>query len=398
MIKMQAFFGNGDQQVGRYGNPYLRLHRVLAGAEEHLDAQMLLDPLEEQFHLPALAVQVGDQLRFQGEVVGQKHQSFAGVVLDHHPAHRRGIVLSRKMPRQHAGLVAQHRCIDSIHRVRVTPLELGVALRSGHEECFGFVNHEQTCKVQIAPIHQVKGSRLQHQIVHDVDLVGLAVGDVNETWDVAPQIEQGVQFDGGLGRAKRCPCKHRQAQVDGAGVEGIHSRIELHAKGLRGVQGSCNANQVLSEVGKNLPRACGVRIGQRVARNRLTAKPHVVQPPCLGTQIDFDIAQGFAVGQLGEGHGEELVQTREVFDLVFPIVIGHTAAKGTQRQVQHELREHELALVHGNFCGFPPKNPKSDFRRSNRDQTETPNSPEKSLTYDAPTLQRWDTTGFGWVF
>ena len=197
MIKMQTFFGNGDQQVGGNGNPNLRLHRVLAGAEEHLDAQMLLDPFEEQLHLPALAVQIGDQLRFQGEVVGQKHQALAGVVLDHHPANRRGIVLARKMPRQHASLIAQHQRTSPIHRMGVAPLELGVALGAGHEECFGLVNHEQTRKVQIAPVHQVESSRLQHQIVHHVDLVGLAVGDVNETGGIAPEVQQGVQLDGG---------------------------------------------------------------------------------------------------------------------------------------------------------------------------------------------------------
>jgi hypothetical protein len=110
----------------------------------------------------------------------------------------------------------------------------------------------------------------------------------------------------------------------------------------------------------------------------------VVQPARLRTQIDFDVAKGLSVGQLGKGHGEELIQAREVFDLVLSVVIGHTAAKRTQWQVEHELRKYELALVHGNFCGFPPKNPKSDFRRSNRDQTQMPNSASKSLTYDAP--------------
>jgi hypothetical protein len=70
----------------------------------------------------------------------------------------------------------------------------------------------------------------------------------------------------------------------------------------------------------------------------------------LGTQVDFGVAQGFAVGQLREGHGEELVQAREVFDLVFSIVIGHTAPKRTQWQVEHELRQYELALVHESFA------------------------------------------------
>ena len=33
MIKMQTFLRNGNQEVGRYGNPYLRLDGVLAGAK-----------------------------------------------------------------------------------------------------------------------------------------------------------------------------------------------------------------------------------------------------------------------------------------------------------------------------------------------------------------------------
>ena len=64
---MQTLLRDGDQHVGGYGDPDLRLHRVLAGAEEHLDAQMLLDPLEEQLDLPALAIQIGDHLGLQAE-------------------------------------------------------------------------------------------------------------------------------------------------------------------------------------------------------------------------------------------------------------------------------------------------------------------------------------------
>ena len=384
MVEMQTFLRNGNQQVGRYGDPYLRLDGILAGTEEHLDAQVLLDPFEEQLHLPALAVQVGNQLGLEREVVGQKHQAFACTVLDHHAAHRRGVVLARIVSREHARLIAQHRRIDPIHRVRVTPFEFGIALGAGHKESVGFVNDEQSCEIQIAPVHQVEGARLQHQIVHDVDLVGLAVGNVNEAGDVASQVQQRVQLDGRLGRTKWCPCKDRQTQVYRAGVEGVDRRIELHTKRLRGIQRSCNANQVLGEVRIDLPRTCGVRIGQSVARNRRAAKPHVIQPFGLSTQIDFDVAQRFAVGQLGKRHGEELIQAREVLDLVLSVVICNAAAKRTQRQIEHELREYELALVHGGFGRESAKNPKSDFRRSNRDQTETPNSSSESLTYDAP--------------
>ena len=60
---MKLFFDNGDQHVSGDGTPDLRFHGILAVADETLDAQMLLDPLEEQFHLPATLVQRGNRQR-----------------------------------------------------------------------------------------------------------------------------------------------------------------------------------------------------------------------------------------------------------------------------------------------------------------------------------------------
>ncbi len=61
------------------------LHRVLRGAVKTLDAQILFDPLEEEFHLPALFVEFGYGSGGQQKVVGQKHQGFVGlgVVISH---------------------------------------------------------------------------------------------------------------------------------------------------------------------------------------------------------------------------------------------------------------------------------------------------------------------------
>ncbi len=71
---MKLFFENGDQDVGRYGTPDLGLHRVLARAQKFLYSQVLLDPFEEQLHLPALLVKRGDGQRRQGRIIGQKNQ------------------------------------------------------------------------------------------------------------------------------------------------------------------------------------------------------------------------------------------------------------------------------------------------------------------------------------
>jgi hypothetical protein len=106
---------------------------------------------------------------------------------------------------------------------------------------------------------------------------------------------------------------------------------------------------MLREVGIDLPRSRGVRIGQRIARNCVTTKSHVVQPARLRPQIDLDVAQRLPLGQLCKGHDEELIQTGEVLDLVLASVVGHTTPKRSQWQIEHELRKIELALVHGGF-------------------------------------------------
>lgn len=48
------------EDINRDRDPDLGLHSVLAGAEEGLDPQVLLDPFEEQSDLPAGFVDLGD--------------------------------------------------------------------------------------------------------------------------------------------------------------------------------------------------------------------------------------------------------------------------------------------------------------------------------------------------
>ena len=67
---MQTLLDDGNQHVGADRNPNLRLHRVLAGAQKRLDAKVLLDLFEEEFDLPALPVQLGNEFWFQGKAVG----------------------------------------------------------------------------------------------------------------------------------------------------------------------------------------------------------------------------------------------------------------------------------------------------------------------------------------
>ncbi len=382
MVKMQTFLRNGDQHIGAHRNPDLRLHGVFAGAQKLLDAQVLLDPFEEQLDLPALTVQVCNELWLQGKVVGQKRDALACFVLDNDPAQGGRIVLAGIEHGEYARLIADDRGDAAIDRVAIAPSELGVALGPRHEEGLRLMNDVQPAEVQISPIQQIEGPSFDRQVVQHIDLVGLAVGDVNEAGNGAMQVQQRVQLDSDLGGAKRRPRMKRQTQIDGAGIERIDRRVQIDSQRLLGVQRPGYGNQMLGEVGINLPGSCGIRVGQGVARNRRAAKAHVVEPTGLCPQVDFDIAQGLAVGQLRKRHGKELVQAREIFDLVDAAMPGHAPAKRAHGQIGHELRKNELALVHTGPSRSSAKGHKFDPRRSNRDQTEMQNSASESLAYE----------------
>lgn len=76
---MAFLFDDRDHQKGGHGTPDLSLDGIFAGADKFLDAQVLLDPLEEKLHLPSALVKGGNGQGGQGRVVGQKHQGLASI-------------------------------------------------------------------------------------------------------------------------------------------------------------------------------------------------------------------------------------------------------------------------------------------------------------------------------
>jgi hypothetical protein len=180
--------------------------------------------------------------------------------------------------------------------------------------------------------------------------------------------EERVQLDGWLGRPERCPRIDRQAQIDGRGVESIDRFVQIDADRIVRVQRPGNADQVLCQIGIDLPRPRSICIGQRIARHG-RPKAQAMEASSLRGQTRFDVAQRLAKGQLRERHGVELIEIRKRLDLAFAVVTRHTATKRRQRQVCHHLHEHELALMHRSpLRKSSRKGAKCAPRSSNRDQ------------------------------
>src|ERR1035438_4235134 len=126
--------------------------------------------------------------------------------------------------------------------MRVATLGLEVRLGACDEETASLVQAVQSLEVEVAAIHHVIGTSLWQQQVECIDIVHLAVGDVNKARNVAAQIQQSVQLDGRLGRTKRCPRKDREAQIDGRGIERVDRLRQIHSEGFLGIQAARDTN------------------------------------------------------------------------------------------------------------------------------------------------------------
>ena len=77
--------------------------------------------------------------------------------------------------------------------------------------------------------------------------------------------------------------------------------VEIEAQRFVGVKRTSGSDERLCEVGVDAPMVRLVGVGQGGACD-LAAEAHVVELAAEGSQTGFDIAEAFAVAQLGEGH------------------------------------------------------------------------------------------------
>ena len=189
---------------------------------------MLLDPFKKQLHLPAAFVQRANGRGWQGHLIGEEDQRPARFgILESYATQMHGVVLFGVNTIKRNRLVANN-ASRSICLFRINPVRLHIGFGARNEECPGQVQGMKPAEINVATIHDINRTRFRLQQIEGVHVSHLAIGDVNETWNIALQVEQCMHFDGCLSGSKMRPWKYRQAQVDGGRVE----RINENTNGL----------------------------------------------------------------------------------------------------------------------------------------------------------------------
>ena len=348
---MKLFSNDRDQHIDGHGAPDLRLHRILTRAEKLLDAQVLLDPLEEQFDLPPAFVKRCDGERRQRRVVGQKHQRFARLgVFEPNTPQVLWVILTGVKPIQHDALIADHAC-GPVGPGRVHTAGVHTAFGTRDEEGPGLMHLVKSDKVQITPIHHVERSRLDRQDVQHLDVVHFPVADVDKGRNSPTQVQQGVEFDGGFGRPKWRPIEQAQAQIDSTGVERIDGVGQIQPQVLAVVQFARPANEQGGDIRPDAPIPQLVRVCQGGTAHAVT-QAHGIKFVDIGTKRGLDIAQAFAPGQLREGQHPKLLGTCHPAHPRFARVAIDYAGKTCPRDKVHDLCEQRLADI---LCSPPQK-------------------------------------------
>ncbi len=136
---------------------------------------MLLDPFEEQFDLPAALVECTYGQCWQGMVICEKQQCFAGLCVFEADASQMIRKVSAAVETvEYDGLIADHACSSICGSGIKSP---GIQIRFGacDKEAAGLMQDIQTLEIEICPIHHVEGTSFWNEQIENIDIVQLAI-------------------------------------------------------------------------------------------------------------------------------------------------------------------------------------------------------------------------------
>ena len=150
---------------------------------------MLFDPFEEQFDLPAVAIELGHGLCGQGKIVAEEDQVFSGFRVGEFDAPEFvGIVFGGIEAGEDDGLVTRKAggFIDGVGiQAAIAPVGLG----PDDEECGGLVEGVEAVEVEVAAVHDIEGAGFGQEQVKDLDIVQFPIGDVDKRGNTAFKVK-----------------------------------------------------------------------------------------------------------------------------------------------------------------------------------------------------------------
>ena len=343
--EFEVVLDNGNEAVGDDGHMYLYPDSILGLAPKGLDAEMLLNPLEEEFHLSSVAVKQGDVLGRKVEVVSIVDERPAEVwcVIDD-TSEVGGIISFVPLAGETDGLVEQDVVLPIDIPVPVDNLKFRMPFLPDNEECAECMDDKKSRKVEVSAVEYIAGVGFICNPVHCLGVMYLGCGDAVEHRYLCDDVNLGVDADAGLCAAEVCPSEDRHAEVDCCGVHCVEPPVELKLLGDSPLLGK--RHHVESELLENPRVAEHVCLSKGIPDNWCRSKSEIIRPFGMSGGDVGEFSETSATHNLTEHKHEQVIPVGKAPAQGSIVIFLQYSPESSARQKEYDLRENVASIMH----------------------------------------------------
>jgi len=246
-----------------------------------------------------------------------------------------------------------------------------VRLGSDDEESLALMKSKESAVINISAVEDIKTTRFRDEFVKNPHVVCFSIGNMDKRRDRSPQIKKRMKLDGAFIFTEHRPRKKRQTQVDRGRIKRINGVVQFDSEILVDIKGASLSNKNPSEISIYTPIASLIGVGQCIAGNT-TAESHVIKPVFHRPEAGLDIAETFAISQLGKGLTEELVVAGKAFDLEVTAIPPNAFSKFVKGKKIQDLGKDSRRGIHRSLLAvLGQKGDNNTKLRSNRLRPKT---------------------------
>ena len=312
---------------------------------ETLDLEVLLDPFEEELHLPPIFIEQGNVLCAEVEVVRVVDEASMKPwrIIDN-SSDNTGILLLILLLGEANGLVFEHVVCSIENTLAIDNLVSWFALLSDDKECPEYMDSVESGEVKVSSVKHIARQRLICEPVHRVDIVYLGVGDSIEHRNLRNDVNLSMDSDARLRASKLCPSEYGHAEVNGRGVNGIEPAVQF--KLLSDASSLGHSHHVKSELLKDAMLSESIGLRQHLSVDRLVAKSEVFRLLGMGGCDICEFPKASAAHKLTEHQNQQMVPMRHRPALGPVVVLGEYSPELPLREKLYYLCKNECPYMH----------------------------------------------------
>lgn len=301
----EVMLKDSDKTVCDDGNVNLNAYSIVALSPKKLDSEMLINPFEEQLHLPSISIKESDVLGCKIKVVrvvSERSVQFWGII-DDTPNFTR-VLLVVLFLRKDNGLVTQDVVCSVKNVVTINNLILWVILLSDDKKGSGYCILVKSSEVKVTSVKDITSQWFVCEPVHRIDIMHVGIGNSIENRNFCDDIHLSVDFDIRLGASEHCPSKERHTEINSHRVHSIELAVQFKLSGDSSLL--CEKHHVKGKLLKDLVVPEVISLGKRTLVDGCLSESEVKRFFSMGGCYICEFSQTSATHKLSEHENEKL--------------------------------------------------------------------------------------------